>query len=108
MAAAKASKLSELSESITRKIEKMGHPREFAEVIIASLGTEKTLERMDSYLGKNKRLPAEEIADEMLSIKAEFARYREKKIAEYYNSKMNEIINEGLEDTDCESGEPSP
>ena len=96
MSTAKASKLSELSESITQKITSMGHPREFAEAIIASLGTEKTLGRMDTYLGRNKRLPAEEIADEMLSIKAEFARYREKKIAEYYNSKMNEIMNEGL------------
>ena len=101
-------KLNALSAAVRKKTCAMGHPEEFADTIIMSLGTEKTLARMDSYLSKNRRLPAEEIADETLSIKAEFSRYREKKIAEYYNSKLNAIMNEGLEDTECESGEPSP
>lgn len=82
-------------------ITSLGYPEEFGTLIAMSLGTEKTMSRMTAYIYKSRPQSAEEIADEMLSIKAEFAKYREKKIAEYYNGKLNQLMAEGLE-PDCE------
>lgn len=39
---------------------------------------------------------AEEIADEMLAISSEINAWRKKKEAEYYNSKYNELLQDGL------------
>jgi len=82
------------------KICRMGHPREFAELIASELGTEKQMARMISYLVQFRPASAETIADEMLAIKAEFEKYRNKKAAEYYNRKYNELLARGLEDSD--------
>ena len=78
----------------------MGYPREFGEIIANELGTEKQMTRMISYLASFKPCSMEEIADEMLAIKAEFEKYRQKKAAEYYNSKYNELMRNGLSDDD--------
>ena len=69
----------------------MGHPSEFAGLIADSLGTEKTMERMISYLGKTGVQSAEQITDEMLAIVSERDRWVEKKKNEYYNQKYNEM-----------------
>lgn len=79
-------------------IESLGHPRRFGALIAGSLGTEKTMARMLQYVRRARPSSAEEIADEMLAIRAEFERYREKKIAEDYNGKVNELLNKGLEE----------
>ena len=69
----------------------MGHPEVFAALIADSLGTEKTMSRMISYLGKTGTQSAEQIADEMLAITADRDRWVEKKKNEYYNQKYNEM-----------------
>ena len=84
--------------SLIRTIEKMGFPAELGESAADILGTEKQMLRMVSWLVQYRPASAEEIADEVISIKEEFERYRKKKMAEYYNVKCNEIMNNGLED----------
>ena len=84
--------------SLIETIKRLGHPEEFGMLIAAELGTEKQMTRMISYLVRLKPQSAEEIADEMLSIKEEFERYREKKVIEYYNEKNNLLMQNGLED----------
>ncbi len=84
--------------SLIETIKRLGHPEEFGMLIAAELGTEKQMARMISYLVKLKPQSMEEIADEMLSIKEEFERYREKKVIEYYNEKNNLLMQNGLED----------
>ncbi len=82
----------ELVEAITN----MGYPEEFGKAIAKSLGSEKTMERMTAYLHQAKPRTAEEIADEMLAIQSDRDRWVKKKEAEYYNSKYNQLLNEGL------------
>ena len=84
--------------SLIETIKRLGHPEEFGMLIAAELGTEKQMARMISYLVRLKPQSMEEIADEMLSIKEEFERYREKKVIEYYNEKNNLLMQNGLED----------
>ena len=76
---------------LIRRICQMGHPEAFAALIADSLGTEKTMSRMISYLGKTGTQSAEQIADEMLAITADRDRWVEKKKNEYYNQKYNEM-----------------
>ena len=84
--------------SLVRTIENMGLPAEFGEAIAGILGTEKQMLRMLSWIIQYRPKTIEEIADEAISIKEEFKRYRQKKMAEYYNSKYNELLNKGLEE----------
>ena len=84
--------------SLIETVKRLGYPEEFGVLIAAELGTEKQMARMISYLVRLKPQSAEEIADEMLSIKEEFERYREKKVIEYYNEKNNLLMQNGLED----------
>ena len=90
----------QLRESIIAVIRRKGLPDEFGALIADSLGTEKTMTRMLSYLVRLGPASAEEIADEMLAIKSEFEGYRQKKINEYYNIKMNQLMNSGPLDDD--------
>mgnify|MGYP007070143141 CR=1 FL=1 len=87
---------SQLRTSLIKTVERMGYPAEFGALIAGELKTDKQAERMLSYLVRIKPSSAEEIADEMLAIKAEFEKYRQKKAAEYYNTKYNELLQNGL------------
>ena len=89
-------------EELVDTVERMGYPREFGILIAESLKGEKSMARMSSYLHQFRPTSAEEIADEMLSIMEENGRWRDKKISEYYNQKMNKLMNEGLPDEDDE------
>lgn len=77
---------------------KYGYPKEFGEVLIRELRTEKQIDRMIGYLSHGKPSSMEEIADELVSIKEEFHSYRQKKIAEYNNQKYNELLWKGLDE----------
>ena len=92
-------------EELVDTIERMGYPREFGVLIAESLKGEKSMARMSSYLHQFRPSSAEEIADEMLSIMEDNGRWRDKKISEYYNQKLNRLMNEGLPgDGDEEQG----
>ena len=82
----------ELVETIVR----MGYPESFGRSIADHLRTEKTMSRMIGYLRHARPGSAEEIADEMLAI-MEDRRWIQKKSAQYYNCRYNEILNYGLE-----------
>ena len=87
-------------------IVRMGYPMEFGVLIAKSLNTEKTMRRMIGYLRNAHPHSAEEIADEMLAITSDRDRWVQKKKAEYYNSRYNELLYTGLgaegEDSDAE------
>ena len=88
-------------QDLVDTIVRMGYPEDFGTAIADNLGTEKTMSRMISYLHQAKPRSAEEIADEMLAIRDDRDRWIKKKSAEYYNSKYNELIYQGLgEDED--------
>ncbi len=84
--------------SLIRTIERAGFPAEFGMAAADILGTEKQMLRMVSWIIQYKPESAEDIVDEMISIKEEFERYRKKKMSEYYNVKLNELMNKGLEE----------
>ena len=83
----------ELVETIVR----MGYPESFGESIAENLRTEKTMSRMIGYLRHARPKSAEEIADDMLAIMEDRERWIQKKSAQFYNSRYNEILNYGLE-----------
>ena len=71
-----------------------GYPEEFSRVIATEMGTEFTAEKMIGYIAIPGMRPLEEVADEMLSIKALRDRIRNKHIAENAQAKINRIYNE--------------
>ena len=77
-------------------IMKMGYPENFAKTIASNLGSVKTMDRMKAYLLAARPKSAEEIADEMLAIMEDRQRWIGKKEAEYYNSRYNDLLNNGL------------
>ena len=77
----------ELIETIVR----MGYPEEFGAAVADNLRTEKTMGRMIGYLRHARPRSMEEIADEMLAIMEDRERWIQKKSAEYYNMKYNEM-----------------
>lgn len=82
---------------LVQTIVRMGYPEEFGKAIAKNLGSEKTMNRMIAYLHSANPRSAEEIADEMLAIMSDRERWIQKKEAEYYNSRYNDLLNNGLE-----------
>ena len=80
-----------LAKELVETVVRMGYPEEFGHAIVQNLRTEKTMSRMIGYLKHAKPRSAEEIADEMLAIMEDRKRWIQKKEAEYYNSKYNEM-----------------
>ena len=87
-------------DALVRTISSMGYPEEFGYVIAENLRTEKMITRMTAYLRKAKPTSAEEIADEMLAIMEQREQWINKKKAEYYNRKYNELLWYGIGEED--------
>jgi hypothetical protein len=85
-----------ITEELIKQLVKMGYPAEFGAAIAKNLRTEKTMSRMIRYLRNANPRSAEEIADEMLAIMEDRDRWVQKKEAEYYNAKYNEMLYNGL------------
>ena len=86
-----------LYNELIKMIVRMGYPEEFGVLVADNLRTEKTMSRMLGYLRQARPTSAEEIADEMLAIMDDRERWIQKKSAQFYNSRYNEILNYGLE-----------
>ena len=86
----------ELQREVAEAIRKLGYPEEFGQLVAGQLRTEKPLARMLGYLRQARPKTAEEIADEMLAILDDRDRWIDKKKAEYYNQKANELIWNGF------------
>ena len=89
-------KREQIHRDLVRTIVRMGYPKEFGIVIADNLRTEKTMSRMIGYLNQENPRSANEIADEMLAIMEDRERWIQKKTAEYYNGKYNELLWYGL------------
>ena len=72
-----------------------GYPAEFCEQISLNLNTDWTAQRMLGYLSHYKKLPMEEIADEMLAILSDRNRIMQKHELENTNARWNEFLNQG-------------
>lgn len=70
-----------------------GYPEEFCDVVTKNLNTDWTAQRMIGYLSHYKKLPPEEIADEMLSILDDCSRIMQKHELENTNARWNEYLN---------------
>jgi len=77
-----------------------GYPEPFCLQVTQNLNTDWTARRMMGYLSHYKKLPLEEVADEMLSILSDRNRIMQKKDLEDINSKWNIFLNEGLSESD--------
>lgn len=93
-------KYSQFQIELIEQFVRSGFPREFGEVVAGQLHSEKALYRMKQYLRQAEPTSMEEVADELLSVMAEVNNWKEKKVNEYYNGRLNELLQYGLEDDD--------
>ena len=70
---------------------KRGYPEVFCEQITLNLNTDWTAQRMIGYLLHYKKLPMEDVADEMLAILSDRSRIMQKKELEATNARWNEL-----------------
>ena len=70
-----------------------GYPEPFFDEITKNLNTDWTAQRMIGYLSHYKKLPMEEIADEMLAILSDRNRIMRKHELEETNARWNEYLN---------------
>ena len=78
----------------------LGYPAELGDMIAREIGSPKGIERMISYLNYVRPERIELIADEMIAIKSDIDRWREKKESERANAAYNSVLNGGLGDED--------
>lgn len=70
-----------------------GYPELFCDQITKNLNTDWTAQRMIGYLSHYKKLPMEEIVDEMLAILSDRNMIMQKKEVESANARWNEYLN---------------
>ena len=83
--------MTEKSETLYKLMVHKGYPEEFSRLISAEMDTDFMAERMIHYIGNHDMHPLEEVADEMLSIKAFRDKLIEEHQAEYAQQKINEM-----------------
>ena len=78
-----------------------GYPEEFSGLICNELGTDFLCERMMYYIAGDEMHTLEDVADEMLSLKAFRDKIVGKHISEHAQARINELynrINQGSDD----------
>ena len=91
---------SKMSRILYEMLLNEGYEERFCDLITQNLNTDFTATRMIGYLSHYSHPPQGEIVDEMLSILSDRNRIIEKKTAEGYNAKWNQMMQEGLFDGD--------
>lgn len=86
----------EISMKLYRELIERGYPEEFSEEITKNLNTDWTANRMLGYLSHYRKLPMEEVVDEMLAILADRNRIMAKKDMEATNVKWNNMMQNGF------------
>lgn len=89
---------SEKSIELYHMMLKRGYPEEFCDEVTKNLNTDFTARRMMGYLSHYKKLPLEEIVDEMLSILSDRNRIMQKKDLERTNASWNEMRMQGFDE----------
>ena len=84
-------------DELTTALISLGYPQELGNIIAKEIGSPKGIERMISYLYNVRPDRFELIADEMIAIKSDIDRWREKKLSEKANAAYNEMLYYGLE-----------
>ena len=87
------------SIELYNKLLDRGYPREFCEQVSLNLNTDWNAQRMLGYLSHYRKLPMEEIADEMLAILSDRNRIMQKHELENTNAKWNQFMIQGFEDS---------
>ena len=85
----KTAKSMELYDILLRR----GYPEPFCDEITKNLNPDWTAQRMIGYLSHYKKLPMEEIADEMLAILNDRNRIMQKHELEETNARWNDYLN---------------
>lgn len=88
--------------NLISQMQRMGYPYEFAFLIAQELGSEKAMGKMSGFLRNAGPVRMEAVADEMVAILEDRQHWIEKKTAEYYNRKYNELLYYGLDSEDEE------
>ncbi len=78
-------------------IKDLGFPEELGNEVAKNLGSPKAMNRMCAYLYNVKPQKAELIVDEMLAIRSDIQRWKEKKEVEAANAWYNEFLYYGLD-----------
>lgn len=78
-------------------LQTLGYPAGLGDMIAKHIGSPKGMERMISYLEQVRPDRIELIADEMVSIRSDIDRWREKKASEQANIAYNDLVNNGIE-----------
>ena len=91
---------SEKSIELYNMLLERGYPEVFCDQVTKNLNTDWTAQRMMGYLSHYKKLPMEEIADEMLAILGDRNRLMKKHEMEDINARWNEFLNDGFESED--------
>ena len=86
-------------DELAEALAELGYPAELGDIIAEHIGSPKGIERMIAYLRYVRPEKVELIVDEMLAIKSDIDRWREKKECEQANIAYNNVLNYGL-DTD--------
>ena len=86
-------------DELAEALAELGYPAELGDIIAEHIGSPKGMERMITYLRYVRPEKVELIVDEMLAIKSDIDRWREKKECEQANIAYNNVLNYGL-DTD--------
>ncbi len=76
----------------------LGFPAELGSVLAKEIGSPKGMERMTSYLYQVKPQSMELIADEMIAIKSDIERWRDRKKSEDANAAYNMMLNCRIDD----------
>ena len=82
---------------LTKAITELGYPAELGDVIAKYIGSPKGMERMVSYLHYVRPEKVELGIDEMIAVKSDIDRWREKIESERANAVYNSVLNFGLE-----------
>lgn len=88
----------EKSIELYHRMLKRGYPEPFCDEVTKNLNTDFTATRMLGYLSHYRKLPMEEIADEMLAILSDRNRIMQKKDLESVNASWNTYLREGFDD----------
>ena len=82
---------------LVNAIKALGFPEDLGNEVAKNLGSPKAMNRMCSYLYNVKPQKAELIVDEMLAIRSDIQRWKEKKEVEAANAWYNEFLYYGLD-----------
>lgn len=87
-------------QEILELIRKRGFVDEFGQAIVSLLKGEYSQKRMLSYLRSGSSLKTQDIVDEAMAILSDVQQFKQKKINEHNQQKINEFYNQGLEKED--------